>query len=52
MKLHEKRLKPRTCRTLKRRSRCADMHLTFGYCPGPDMHGYDKLANEIMEMMK
>ncbi|WP_347307486.1 ParA family protein [Corynebacterium sp. SA-MJD20WY100] len=29
-----------------------DMHLAFGYCPGPDMHGYDKVADEIMEMMK
>ena len=29
-----------------------DMHLAFGYCPGPDMHGYDHVADEIMEMMK
>ena len=29
-----------------------DMHLAFGYCPGPDMHGYDAVADELMEMMK
>ena len=29
-----------------------DMHLAFGYCPGPDMHGYDHVADELMEMMK
>lgn len=27
-----------------------DMHLAFGYCPGPDMHGYDHVADEIREM--
>ena len=27
-----------------------DMHLAFGYCPGPDMHGYDQVADEMMEM--
>ena len=29
-----------------------DMHLAFGYCPGPDMHGYEQVADEITEMMK
>lgn len=29
-----------------------DMHLSFGYCPGPDMHGYENVADEIMEMTK
>ena len=29
-----------------------DMHLAFGYCPGPDMHGYEQVADELMEMMK
>lgn len=29
-----------------------DMHLAFGYCPGPDMHGYNDVADEIMEMIK
>ena len=52
MKLHEKRLKPRTCRIETEIPLRADMHLAFGYCPGPDMHGYDKVADEIMEMMK
>ena len=27
-----------------------DMHLAFGYCLGPDMHGYDQVADEMMEM--
>lgn len=26
-----------------------DIHLTFGYRPGPDLHGYDTVAREIME---
>lgn len=29
-----------------------DMHLSFGYCPGPDMHGYERVADEMMEMTK
>ena len=29
-----------------------DMHLAFGYYPDPDMHGYNDVADEIMEMIK
>jgi parA len=29
-----------------------DMHLSFGYCPGLDIHGYEQVADEMMEMMK
>lgn len=29
-----------------------DIQLSYGYHPGPEMHGYDDLVNELLEMMK